>query len=157
MGRYNIPKADSKELINEVQNSSSGDGGAKEYYYKIIGDRTKLQMLNLYTISSIIYFGGKVTASLNSFLNLGEVIVSSSVNDIAGFSIIGQPSYCIAESETDSVYIILNSLNFKDKIIELANKQGVPEEYLKSILDTIDATIQEITKEEYESMITYKP
>ena len=155
----NITLSERKEdnTLSSVTSGSGSGEGVKEYYYKIIGDRTKLQILNICTISSIIYFGGKVTSSLNGFINLGEVIISQSASDITAFSIIGQPSYCISESETTSTYVILNSLNIKDKIIEFANKQGASEEVLKNMLDMIDTMIQEITKEEYEAMITYKP
>lgn len=38
MGKYNIPKQDSKQLVKEIRNSSEG-GGVKEYYYLFDADK----------------------------------------------------------------------------------------------------------------------
>ena len=44
MGKYNIPKQDSKQLVKEIRNSSEG-GGVKEYYYKWKDGADKLNEL----------------------------------------------------------------------------------------------------------------
>lgn len=155
-GGITLSERKEDNTLSSVTSGSGSGEGVKEYYYKIIGDSTKLSMLTVCTISSIIYLGCKVTNTVSAFINLGQIITTPN-DDVTGFSIIGQPSYCIHESEYDLTCNIISSLNFKDKVIEILNKEGASEEESQAIINTIDSVVQEITKEEYESMITYKP
>lgn len=151
MGRYNISKADSKELINEVQNSSSGDGGVKEYYYKTDENAKEEVMSLLLEVFS--------SCNINVLLKkpFDEVIFETSltmciasVEDateqyIGYIKLDGRLCTLVTLGDYDS----LNPIGvFEGNIIDRLNKIGMPE---------YSNYFQEITKEEYESMITYKP
>lgn len=41
MGKYNIPKQDSKQLVKEIRNSSEGVGNSKIKYYKCLTNSSK--------------------------------------------------------------------------------------------------------------------
>lgn len=151
MGRYNIPKADSKELINEVQNSSSGDGGVKHYYYKTDENAKEEVMILLLEVFS--------SCNINVLLKkpFDEVIFETSLT-MCFASVEDATEQYIGYIKLDGrLYTLVTlgdygSLNpigvFEGNIIDRLNKIGMPE---------YSNYFQEITKEEYESMITYKP
>ena len=47
--------------------------------------------------------------------------------------------------------------NIIDKVKYIAEEKGMSEEQLQGVIEVMNSMFQEITKEEYESMITYKP
>lgn len=54
MNRYGIPKEDSKELKNNIDNSSSG-GGSKMEYYKLNYDSNNIEFAEgLYNMASLV-------------------------------------------------------------------------------------------------------
>lgn len=162
MGRYNIPKADSKELINEVQNSSSGDGGIKEYYYKV-QDNANLDTLILQLCN--------IKRAIHAFrLETGEELVykETAIWHYLDVNNISSPIAFVINDEEPIVLTQLDSFariqaqylakgNLINRVIQygsIVGGQTLTEEQAQSLIEPF---VQEITKEEYESMITYKP
>lgn len=151
MGRYNIPKEDSKELIKEIHNSSNGDGGGiKEYYYKVINEQaySVIKAMPFVLISGIIANRGY------------EYIYAPQIDDtirFLAFRIVDVKMTFwgyIEYNEVDKGIILKGDLYERMFLGLNATNQTVSIEDVKAEFGNL---IQEITKEEYESMIKYKP
>lgn len=176
MRKYNIPLKDVKEVKQEIVDCSSGSGeGVKEYYYKCSinnNDEELLQMLNYFAtftnefnviVSAPLYTddglhkGGTENYEIVCLLidTLRSVYISD--NFIIGFRYKSRKfeNYTTIESGWGpNIYASkhVSTVNVT-ALYDFFIKQGASEEEL----NTLNALFQEITKEEYESMITYKP
>lgn len=163
MRKYNIPLKDVKEVKQEIVECSSGSGeGVKEYYYKVIGDG---EMLPIFTgFIGIIHCITHIEENLyikvhnvagNYYKGLYD---TDFLKNIIAFAITENATtiYSVSQdlgSPTSNIISIPKG-NVNEKLKNLAESVSAPYEEVKSLFD---ATCQEITKEEYESMITYKP
>ena len=157
MRKYNIPLKDVKEVKQEIVECSSGGGeGVKEYYYKIkpyLEDYEALPtVLNLFIpgCSYIIQVGDK-TVDLNNYC--GFAISNGAVN-----------RNLIAVKFKDIVTIGMHPEGGAELILPKGNLYNRTEYFFRLIGENAEEAVsviqlytQEITKEEYESMITYKP
>ena len=169
MGKYNIPVDEIKDIKKELnKESSNGDGGGvKEYYYKFKDDGTIslhmfYKLLILYTVSKIDiivpflngdkeYAGEVSIITLFLFQNL-RILPYFKVSDII------QP-IVVSVSDRGNHDITTEAYTKGDlftKVDYAFNLMGNDTELLEMLNIVKDNAIA-ITKEEYESMITYKP
>lgn len=159
MRKYNIPLKEIKEVKQEIVECSSGGSGegAKEYYYKWLTDDENIRgdiaslIGMICDINSILipsYEGyGKINAYIDTnYVPLAEMMAHSIC---IGFSI-NADSFILAIN-SDSTPI---SVSPKGSLVDRMKKYG--DEGLMYI-EELNNAVQEITKEEYEAMITYKP
>lgn len=159
MGRYNIPKDDSKQLIKEIRNSSEG-GGDKLYYYKWKDGADKFDELfdiigNIGRVKNII-FNGRL------LYNLREQYIAEDLDNIGLMR--NNNAFCIFGEETpitntNDDYVIIPKGNLIDKVngLSVMYPSEDTSQIMSLVIDYINNNLTEITKEEYESMITYKP
>ena len=159
MRKYNIPLKDVKEVKQEIAECSSGSGeGVKEYYYKILTDDETL----LAGLSGIVGQLGCTSAlykrydnklvKLNGYITDGACLSAYTFIPLAkAFAITGE-EYDILQQHENYIQIHMPKGDIFTKLEYFAEDENTSEiiEFLKSIM-------QEITKEEYEAMITYKP
>lgn len=155
MRKYNIPLKEIKEVKQEIVECSSGGGeGVKEYYYKcktFEGDSTA--MLNIATqivhpLSAIIKFKDKfIDAHIITSLWL------SVTNFTPYFKIIDIPyvMYGVSDGNIVNVYGTFTG-NLLERLLKYSDIIGT--EFTEEMYNMM---VEEITKEEYEAMITYKP
>lgn len=168
MRKYNIPLKDVKEVKQEIVECSSGGGeGVKEYYYKFKEDMPVnvhifYRMLLLFTVSKIDIivpflngdkeYDGEVSVialflfadlNISTYFKISDIIqpIVSSVSD-RGNNGITTGLYTEGDLFTKLEYSS-NLLGDNPELLEMVNM----------VKDNAIA----ITKEEYESMITYKP
>lgn len=168
MRKYNIPLKDAKEVKQEIVECSSGGGeGVKEYYYKFKEDmsvdaRMFYTMLLLFTASKIDI--------IVPFLN-GDKEYTGEVSVITPF-LFADLNISIYFKISDIIQPIVSSVSDRGnhgittglytegdlftKLEYSSNLLGDDPELLEMVNVVKDNTIA-ITKEEYESMITYKP
>lgn len=150
MGRYNIPKQDSKQLIKEIRNSSNGDsGGIKEYYYKVINEQAynAIKGFPFVLISGIIAYRGYEYVYAP---HLGDIeFLAFRITDIE-MTYWGYIEY----NKIDRGIILKGDLYERATLGLNAAGQSISIEDVKNQFGTL---VQEITKEEYESLITHKP
>ena len=155
MGKYNIPVNEIKDIKKELVKDSSG-GDVKSYYYKILTEDFKqIQELSylcyFVNVISALYlrYDGKIV-KLNWYVDPQKHIYGAAeiIIGAIAFEISDAPTSILVSDEKYIQYDISKG-NIYDKFMSF----GITKEQL-SVLDQF---IQEITKEEYESMITYKP
>lgn len=172
MRKYNIPLKDVKEVKQEIVECSSGDGeGVKEYYY-----RFKDEYLNT-NIYDITIEETTVIEFLQIFCGIDTIICPIDDNDIVKYAEVNSYFVLINKLKITPYFKIIDSNSFtavsypddktipSDAIIRrkgnisdrIKNSHSGNEEEINYIIELINTYIQEITKEEYESMITYKP
>ena len=159
MRKYNIPLKDIKEIKQEIVECSSGGGeGVKEYYYKILDDNQLdgliLQFCNIkraicrFRLETGEEFVYKETAVWH-YLNVNNISnpIAFVINDEEPI-VIAQPN---SSARLHASYLAKG--NLIDRIVEYSSAVGqtIPKEQAQTILEPV---IQEITKEEYESLIT---
>lgn len=176
-GNIQLSKRGHDNKLNSVTgSSSSGDNGVKEYYYKFKDEYSN--DIHAATIMDMPFL-----SFLHSIIGIDAVICPVYTND-GGYHSIGNseldshfvilneikatPYFKIVDSNTyliggykDNHTITYDSIiarigNIENRMIKSANILG-GEEAVIECLQMINDIIQEITKEEYEAMITYKP
>lgn len=150
-GGIQLSKRDNDNKLNSITSgSSSGDGGGvKEYYYKVINEQAydAIKALPVVLISGIIADMGY------------EYIYAPHLSDaeFLAFKIVDvEMTYWgyIEYNEVDRGVILKGDLYERVVLCLNASGKTVSIDDVKNQFGTI---LQEITKEEYESMITYKP
>lgn len=169
MRKYNIPLKDTKEVKQEIVECSSGGSGegVKEYYYRFKEDMAVdavmfYRLLMLFTASKIDIivpflngdkeYGGEVSIitlflfqdlNISTYFKISDIIqpIVSSVSDRGNHGI------------TTGLY---TKGDLFTKVDYAFNLMGGDAELLEMVNIVKDNAI-EITKEEYEAMITYKP
>ena len=159
--------------------SGSGSGeGVKEYYYKfkdeyldtnihnisIMGDIPILHLLHgILIIDAIIcpiYTDDGGWHSVGNIELEGTYVISHKIKANPYFKIIDSNIYLPGGYQDDNTiesnFIISRIGNIENRIIKAAHLLGGKEAAMES-LQVINDIVQEITKEEYEAMITYKP
>ena len=159
MGKYNIPKQNSKQLVKEIRNSSEG-GGDTLYYYKWKDGASKFSEL-----FDLIGNIGRVKNIINNgrlLYNLKEQYIAEDLDNIS--LIRNSNAFCIFGEETpitntNTDYIIIPKGNLIDKInaLNILYPSEDASQIIPLVIDYVNNNLTEITKEEYESMITYKP
>lgn len=160
MGKYNIPKQDSKQLVKEIRNSSEG-GGVKEYYYKY-NRSEELDASQFYrniVVIEVLYSGGEEVIPLNkTFTNYGVDEPLTTLIDRNCVAIkISDSRVNYITYDSNMPFMVIPKGSIVDKLLYLAKKSGLPEDQIEGYINAINNVFKEITKEEYESMITYKP
>lgn len=176
MGKYNIPKQDSKQLVKEIRNSSEG-GGVKEYYYKVLD-------LSIYNNSSINSYL-KLTCSLSGAIIQGDneypsIQITRDMDfygviydlwnalgeggmPIIGFRFYDDVAFIPDYNISSPGAVKIEKGNLEERLIDIIRKSSSyeeegREEWLQDeLIPALRQSFKEITKEEYESMITYKP
>jgi hypothetical protein len=160
----NITLSERKEdnTLSSVTSGSGSGEGVKEYYYKVVGDAEMLSAVTVFTgISHCILFienvyvkidnvaGNYYNGLYDSDFLMGVKALAVTENATTIFIGIKEP-----DGSSDFKLISIPKGNVNDKLKKAAEDNFAPYEELKPLFDI---TCQEITKEEYESMITYKP
>lgn len=153
-----LSKRDNENKLNSITSgSSNGDGGGvKEYYYKVLDQNTieNIIVLLMAFNGELLIDGDDKGIMRGSF---GSFTVKT-YKKIIGFKIYDIESYML--SSTGSSYIKYYG-PFKGDAYELflqySNLAGDTGATIEQVKELFSSMIKEITKEEYESMITYKP
>ena len=138
MGKYNIPKQDSKQLVKEIRNSSEG-GGAKEYYYKYNHseelDDTR-QFVRNFVVIEVLYSNGEEVISLNKhFTNYGvpESLTTLIDRNCVAIKILdSRVNYITYDSNMP--FMVIPKGSIVDKLLYLAKNQDFLKIKLKDIL-----------------------
>lgn len=171
MGKYNIPKQDSKQLVKKIRNSSEG-GGVKEYYYKVLDlDTYTSSALASYlhltcSLSGVIIQGDneypsyQITRNIGYYGSLDDLWKQLKDNFISGFRFYDDVAFIPAGNE--NIIVKIEKGNLEERLIDFIKKtfplEDNPEQFLQDeLIPALRQSFKEITKEEYESMITYKP
>ena len=151
MRKYNIPLKEIKEVKQEIVECSSGGEGVKEYYYKTdesIKEEVLMILVELFSSCNTNILLKKLSGEVVFETNLSICFsnIEHAISQYAGYiKLDGRPSTVVILNDYDN--FVPDGI-FEGNITDRFNKIGVPE-YANYF--------QEITKEEYESMITYKP
>lgn len=164
MRKYNIPIKDVKEVKQEIVECSSGGGeGVKEYYYKIIQDNIEESFYNtvirMYAIGSMIC-KLKAYGSGTSWGNWVKAsITTTNTSGIMGIHFIDIIDYTWDYMDYNDFHYAqkIPRGNIVDKLKYIGEENKMSQEELQAGIDLVNSMFQEITKEEYEAMITYKP
>lgn len=157
MGKYNIPKQDSKQLVKEIRNSSEG-GVVKEYYYKM-QDSLMTEKDAIVSVTAMCY---QLFSRVDTLSKLNDDIVITSIcteyssertNGIGYFKVVDHSFYLPSYDE----YGKLLGVTYMNGDFYRRMSCLQPNVFIDEIKAQMSQIIQEITKEEYESMITYKP
>lgn len=174
-GGITLSERKEDNTLSSVTSGSGSGEGVKEYYYKCAinnNDEELLQMLNFFAsctnefnviISAPLYTDDGLhkgnTENYETICGLTNTLrsVYTSDNYVIGFRYKSRKfeNYTIIESAWGpNIYASkhLGTANFTT-LYDFFIEQGGPEEEVNAL----NAVFQEITKEEYESMITYKP
>ena len=153
-GNIQLSKRDSDNKLNSITgSSSSGDSGVKEYYYKVLDDKV-IQMIKFLAYGETII---NISTGENINGSLPTLYENSTYKSLLAVKIYDIKLYVFNAS--DGVFN-KNLGPFEGDIwnrmatYTLAGGETVTPEQIKEQLSSM---IQEITKEEYESLITYKP
>lgn len=159
MGKYNIPKQDSKQLVKEIRNSSEG-GGDTLYYYKWKDGADKFNELlvaigNILIIKNIINVGCLLYKMIGYYT--GEELSNMElIRDSDAFCIFGEET-TIFGFGNNPVTIPKGNLIDKVNALRVIYPSEDASQIIPLVIDYVNNNLTEITKEEYESMITYKP
>lgn len=108
MGKYNIPKQDSKQLVKEIRNSSEGGGSSKVKYYNCIDETARGVAASLIEQGFLAYINCYTYDSNNNPIDT-YICNNNILKDITGkFAIkhiVFQPISIVAENNR----IVLNS------------------------------------------------
>lgn len=146
---------------NEIHKSElNGGGGAKEYYYKWKDGADKFNEVveaigNILIIKNIINVGCLLYKMVDHYTG-EELSDMELIRDSDAFCIFGEETPILV---FDNKPITMPKGNLIDKINAL-NVLYPSEDFsqiIPLIIDYVNNSLIEITKEEYESMITYKP
>lgn len=152
MGKYNIPKQDSKQLVKEIRNSSEGEG-VKEWYYTInvqgiydsVGEEDALiLMMSIcpnYIVSTTVV-GKKFE---QAFYSWKDFDISNTKEIIAFRCVENFPAQVASD---DKIYFI-----YGDSYTKLKHIAKLTDTDYEMVLNMISPYISEISKEEYESLI----
>lgn len=147
--------AEMLKYVNENISKSGGGGeGVKEYYYKVVGGEEiigqigpTLNMLNLKSVVVSTY--KNETVLVEAYMDRdGSMYIPGhfihKLND--AFAISEKGTYIFQELNDDYRIVIMPKGDLRTKLMFL----GQPEELVNEVM----SCFQEITKEEYESLIT---
>lgn len=169
MRKYNIPLKEIKEVKQEIVECSSGGGeGVKEYYYKVLKHKldaggTPFDLFTQFGIALIdtcIFEGHKITYRQHTYndattaTSAMEYIINKD-DRVQAFSFLDIETCLLVNNTT----ITISKGTLYDRSNELIGKfyPGTEEEIIqmKEMINSIySECFQEITKEEYESLIT---
>lgn len=149
-----------------VTNSNNRGGSVKEYYYKVIENEENSitseviydSVVKLGIFPNLIYecYKGDKLVCVEGFSNeFSAKIKAIKIYDIPiTFIDFKDRDYSDTSNFNKSIY---QSGNIYDRIVQLADAFDFDQEMKQELLDMYFNIFQEITKEEYESMITFKP
>ena len=173
-GGIQLSKRNNDNKLNSITSGSSGGGGAKEYYYKVLD-------LDIYQNSGIhsylertcslseIIIGGydeypsiQITRDMDFYgviRDLWDTLINS---NIIGFRFYDDVAFIPDYNLSSPGAVKIEKGNLEERLIDVVKKsfpqEDNPEEWLQNeLIPALRQSFKEITKEEYESMITYKP
>ena len=154
MNRYGIPKEDSKELKNNIDNSSSGGGSNDiEYYYKSVNmtDDAKALIKYLAGTFPIIKIKhpaiGIVDRVVGNSVDYGDIITQEGI----AFSIPnGEYILFYSQREPDnSTFEVKCNYPKGDLFNKMLENNILPEESIKEVVDFLKQVFIPITEEEF--------
>ena len=172
-GGITLSERKEDNTLSSVTSGSGSGEGVKEYYYKI-----KDEYLNTNIYDILIMDETPLIEFLHMFCGIEAIICPiSSISHIEGYAEVYSNFVFTNKLKTIPYFKIMDSSSFiaasyfDDKTIpsnaiirrkgnisdRIKNSHFGNEEEINYIIELINTYIQEITKEEYESMITYKP
>lgn len=158
MRKYNIPLKDVKEVKQEIAECSSSNNELL-YYYKWKDDADKFnEVVNL--LGSIlriknIVIEGQLLYSINDYYTGEDLLNRLLMQNSDAFCIFGEETPIMTSSRDIVVIPRGNAINKSNKIIEIYPGDSFEAQQMFSIIvDFINNNLTEITKEEYESLIT---
>ena len=165
MGKYNIPVDEIKDIKKELVKDSSG-GDVKSYYYKTtllnnyMDDDVYIAVMHLYVLGTKIAKLRVYDHNASFYEDVEVAPLTPNVEEIIAIQLIDmidyQYNYMDWNGEHDVMGIIPRG-GIVDKFKYIAEEKGISKEEIQPMIDIVNSMFQEITKEEYESMITYKP
>ena len=166
MGKYNISVDEIKDIKKELNKQSSNGGEViKEYYYRLntddINNNNYNMVMEMYAVgSTICTLRADDANTWPSFVKATPF--TQNVFETFAIHLIDIVDYLWIynnDNGTNNMHHgqIIPRGNIVDKLKYFAEENGMSQEAIQDMIDEINWTFQEITKEEYESMITYKP
>lgn len=155
-GSITLSERKEDNTLSSVTSGSGSGEGVKEYYYKVIGGEEILSIikpsLNMLGIKSVVCTTYKnetifVEAYVTDEKTCFPGLLLSKIND--AFAISERSVYICQELPDDYEIAMIPKGDLRTKLLGV----GQTEEQVNELM----SYFQEITKEEYESMITYKP
>lgn len=150
MRKYNIPLKDVKEVKQEIVECSSGGGErVKEYYYKVIDE----QVCEIIKTFPYILISGIICNKRYEYIYAPHL----GTPNFLAFRIVDiEMTYWgyIEHNKIDRGIILKGNLYERISLGITAADNPVSVEDVKNQFGSM---LEEITKEEYEAMITYKP
>ena len=162
----NITLSERKEdnTLSSVTSGSGGGEGVKEYYYKVKDTAVINAIPSACTLSHITGIieshSGKFIENSQTFAIINNIMgtMQSQIIQFYAFKYIDIEVYDISLHGNE--YIIgksgLGNLNERLYTMVIINETG-SEVLYNECKEAFDLSFEEITKEEYEAMITYKP
>lgn len=173
-GGIQLSKRSNDNKLNSITSGSSEGGGAKEYYYKVLDlDIYKNSSINSYlyyacSLSGVILDGSdeypsfQITRNVDYYGNLYDLW--NTLNDmfVSGFRFYDDVAIIPNYSNPSSPMTKIERGNLEERLIDIIKKsvpqEENPDEWLQNeLIPALRQSFKEITKEEYESMVTYKP
>lgn len=171
-GGIQLSKRSNDNKLNSITGGSSEGGGVKEYYYKVLdldiyANSQITNYLNLIcSLSGVIVELGDEDPTIQITRNVGHY---GEVNDlwktlrdmfVIGFRFYDDTAFIPTNNE--SMIVKIEKGNLEQRLIDII-KKSVPQEedpdgwLQEELIPALRQSFKEITKEEYESMVTYKP
>ena len=160
-GGIQLSKRNNENKLNSITSGSSDSGGVKEYYYKYnrSEELDASQFVRNVVVIEVLYSNGEEVIPLNKTLtNYGVEDTLTTLIDRNCVAIkISDSRVNYITYDSNMPFMVLPKGSIVDKLLYLAKKGGFPEDQIEEQINLINSIFQEITKEEYESMITYRP
>lgn len=159
-GGIQLSKRSNDNKLNSITSGSSEGGGAKEYYYKWKDGADKfsesLELIGQIGRVKNIINVGRLTYNLVGYYDGIDLNNKDLMRNSDAFCIFGEETPLVAPGNK---YLIVPKGNLIDKInvLNVIYPSEDASQIIPLVIDYINNNLTEITKEEYESMITYKP
>lgn len=156
-GGIQLSKRNNENKLNSITGSSEG-GGDKLYYYTWNTDQYDAQISFIADILSPIKINDVIIGSNYAFHRVDKFFINGKPDDIYNRHF---DAFCISSKS----YIIYDGVNIDYKIYNVPEGDLITKLYsimggdysMEQLASELNYYVKEITKEEYESMITYKP
>lgn len=149
----NITLSERKEdnTLSSVTSGSGGGEGVKEYYYKVITQDPNIVFFM--TQVGVIYFIVEVKGEIKETLSSKQFS-----NHTYAFKLLDIP-YSFVGTDEGNIVNVYDGFNgdIYDRYLKFGELNGATDITREDTIVELSQYIQEITKEEYEAMITYKP
>lgn len=156
-GGIQLSKRNNDNKLNNITSGSSNGDGIKEYYYKCI---SSLDNVMIELILSLVNNIEVILPYQGAFLKCANImlVVDGGLGNAIGFKFLDTPTKALVpDNSGENLISIEFNGDFNNRAIDYGTKLDFTQEQFENALSAINNHFKEITKEEYESMITYKP